>query len=155
MRNDVKTDKPKALIPSNSIINPEALNAGIMEKIQSGITEVTERIYSAKLCPRDEDRVKELALQECKNPELAAISQYSYPRGKTKVTGPSIRLIETIANCYGNLEYGVREVERRDGVSSMHAVAWDYERNVRKVIDWQQPHIIDTTTGVKHLHCRS
>lgn len=126
--------------------------AGMTAEIMRGVQEVTARVYSAKMCPRDIAAASLTAIKECKNIALAEVALYSYPRGGQTVTGPSIRLIETIAAAYGNIEFGVKEVERRKGESTMHAYAWDYQTNVRRPIDWIQPHTIDTKKGPKPLH---
>jgi hypothetical protein len=48
------------------------------------------------------------------------------------VEGPSIRLAEVIAQNWGNLSFGVKELEQREGESVAMAYAWDLETNVRQ-----------------------
>ena len=48
------------------------------------------------------------------------------------VTGPSIRLAEVLAQNWGNLDFGIVELEQRFGESSMLAYAWDLETNTRQ-----------------------
>lgn len=57
---------------------------------------------------------------------------YQYLRGGTKVTGPSIRLAEVLAQNWGNLSFGVKELEQRDGESIAMAYTWDLETNVTR-----------------------
>jgi len=57
---------------------------------------------------------------------------YQYPRGGQRVTGPSIRLAEAIAQNFGNLSYGIQELEQRNGESVAKAFCWDLETNVRQ-----------------------
>ncbi|MEN2468239.1 hypothetical protein, partial [Ornithinibacillus sp. JPR2-1] len=70
-------------------------------------------------------------LDACKRPSLAQTAVYSYPRGGTKVEGPSIRLAEVIAQNWGNISSGIKELEQRDGESTVMAYAWDLETNTR------------------------
>lgn len=57
---------------------------------------------------------------------------YQYPLGGQRVTGPSIRLAEAIAQNWGNLSYGIQELEQREGESVAKAFCWDLEKNVRQ-----------------------
>ena len=65
-------------------------------------------------------------------PALAQVAMYQYPRGGQRVTGPSIRLAEAIAQNWGNLSYGIQELEQREGESVAKAFCWDLETNVRQ-----------------------
>ncbi|MDI6567144.1 hypothetical protein QL295_21740, partial [Bacillus subtilis] len=60
----------------------------------------------AKKFPRDVyaafDRIK----KACDRRLLAENAVYEYPRGGTKVSGPSIRLAEALAQNWGNIDYG-------------------------------------------------
>ena len=46
------------------------------------------------------------------------------------------------ARCFGNLDYGIKELERSDalGRSEMLAFAWDIENNVRAELSFIVPH---------------
>ncbi|MEN2666010.1 hypothetical protein AAHO55_01620 [Listeria aquatica] len=94
--------------------------------------EVKGQIFMAKQFPRDvfaaENRIKDA----CKRPALAHSAIYSYPRGGTKVTGPSIRLAEVVAQNWGNMAFGIKELEQKNGESTAMAYAWDLETNVRQ-----------------------
>ncbi|KWO64053.1 hypothetical protein, partial [Burkholderia territorii] len=63
------------------------------------------------------------------------------------ISGPSIRLAETIARRWGNIESGVKEIARRDGVSECLAYAWDLESNFRDVRTFSVRHWRDTKKG--------
>ncbi|HRU09760.1 MAG TPA: hypothetical protein P5144_10330 [Thermoanaerobaculia bacterium] len=95
--------------------------------------EVQAAMVVAKKFPRDINAAYARILQGCKRRALAEQSAYAYPRGGTKVTGPSIRLAEHLAQNWGNFESGVIELERRDGESLAMAYAWDLETNSRDV----------------------
>jgi hypothetical protein len=115
------------------------------------ISEVQGQIIMARKFPRDPVASYDRVLTECARLTLAERAVYTYPRGGTTVTGPSIRLAEAIARAWGNLSFGLTEVERDDGVSSVIAWAWDLETNVRRETEFKQAHVRDTRQGRKPL----
>jgi len=106
-------------------------NAAVQTAVGRYSQEVQGMVFCAKQFPRDQyaawDRIK----VACQRKTLAEISCYAYPRGGEKVTGPSIRLAEVLAQNWGNMSYGVTELEQRMGESTCMAYAWDLETNVR------------------------
>ena len=94
------------------------------------LSEIKGKMYLARQFPRDPDWCKQNMLLECLRPELAQAAQYEYPKGDTVVKGPSIRLVEVLARHWGNLDFGVNEIEAQDGSTLIKAFAWDLESNV-------------------------
>ncbi|WP_079709950.1 hypothetical protein [Paraliobacillus ryukyuensis] len=94
--------------------------------------EVKGQIFMAKQFPRNVYQAEQRILDNCKRPNLAGQAVYSYPKGGTKVEGPSIRLAEVIAQNWGNLSFGIKELEQKEGESVAMAYAWDLETNVRQ-----------------------
>lgn len=94
--------------------------------------EVKGQIFMAKQFPRNIFQAEQRVLETCKRPALAQVAIYRYPKGGTNVTGPSIRLAEAIAQNWGNLSYGIQELEQRNGESVAKAFCWDLETNVRQ-----------------------
>lgn len=94
--------------------------------------EVQAAMVIAKKFPRDVyaafDRIK----KACERRLLAENAVYEYPRGGSKVSGPSIRLAEALAQNWGNIDYGIMELEQKAGESSVMAYAWDLETNTRQ-----------------------
>ncbi|MCZ4246295.1 hypothetical protein O2313_01875 [Bacillus amyloliquefaciens] len=94
--------------------------------------EVQAAMVIAKKFPRDVyaafDRIK----KACERRLLAENAVYEFPRGGTKVSGPSIRLAEALAQNWGNIDYGIMELEQKAGESSVMAYAWDLETNTRQ-----------------------
>lgn len=111
------------------------------------IQEVQAAFVIAKQFPRDEALAEGRILAACERPSLAEQGEYAYPRGGQQVTGPSIRLAETIARFWGNLQYGVRELTQSPGVSEMEAFCHDLESNVRAVRVFQVRHVRHTKRG--------
>lgn len=122
-------------------------NAGTEVETQRAIAEVQASMAIAKRFPRDVldaiDRIKNV----CQRPALAQNATYTYARGGSNVTGPSIRLAEAIAQNWGNMQYGIRELEQRNGESTVEAFAWDVETNTRSVKQFQVRHWRDTKSG--------
>jgi len=94
--------------------------------------EVQAAMIIAKKFPRDVIEAEQRIVESCKRPRLAEQAQYSYPRGGTQVMGPSIRLAEAMAQAWGNLDFGIIELEQRQGESTIMAFAWDLETNARQ-----------------------
>ncbi|PAE27885.1 hypothetical protein CHI07_16935 [Paenibacillus sp. 7884-2] len=102
--------------------------------------EVKGQIFMARQFPRNVFQSENRILDACKRPALAQTAIYSYPRGQTKVEGPSIRLAEVLAQNWGNLSFGIKELEQRPGESVAMAYAWDLETNVRQEKVFTVPH---------------
>lgn len=102
--------------------------------------EVQVAMISAKRFPRDEYEAYNRIMKACSRVTLAEDSMYEYPRGGTKVTGPSIRLAEALAQAWGNIDFGIVELDQKHGESSVMAYAWDLETNTRQTKVFQVKH---------------
>lgn len=109
--------------------------------------EVQAAMVIAKRFPRDEIESYNRIIRACRRKSLAEQAMYEYPRGGTKVTGPSIRLAETMAQNWGNLDFGIIELEQKNGESQVMAYAWDLETNTRQTKIFAVPHIRNTKKG--------
>jgi len=114
---------------------------------QRAISEVQGAIVLAKKFPRNQIECLDRILTACQRPGLAEQALYSYSKGGTEITGPSIRLAEAIAQNWSNLQFGIRELEQRNGESTVEAFAWDVETNVRQVKTFQVKHTRFTKHG--------
>lgn len=104
-------------------------------------SEIQSALVIAKKFPRDEARAWNKILTACKRPSLAEHAIYSYSRGGNTIEGPTIRLLETVARYWGNIEYGLIEVERTDTESRVMAYAWDLETNTKRTILFTVEHV--------------
>jgi hypothetical protein len=127
---------------NNSIVNVEASRA---------VAETKAAIQMAKLDRRNVITIERYIEEMCKRQGLAETSQYAYPKGNTIVTGASIRLAEALAQVYGNLDYGIVEIENRGNESIMMAYCHDLETNVKVKRIFSVKHEIDTKEGTKKL----
>lgn len=113
--------------------------------------EVKGAIFLAKQFPRNYFEAEKRILDACKRPSLAETAMYTYNRGSTKVEGPSIRLAKVLAQNWGNLSYGIQELEQRNGESVAKAYCWDLETNVRQEKTFTVKHSLKTRQGLKQL----
>lgn len=137
---------------SQGLPNVPAMNNGItaqLDKINQGtiaieasraIAEAQGKLVIAKRFPRDEVAAYAKAMEACQRPKMAEKAFYAFPRGGQTVKGPTIRFAEELARCWGNIDYGIKELSQDDGKSEMQAYAWDLETNAQSVQNFTNPH---------------
>lgn len=118
---------------------------------QRAVAEVQAAMMIARANPRDPIVSMDRILNSCQRRTLAEAAVYSYSRGGSDISGPSIRLAEAIAQQWGNLSYGIRELDQRGGESTVQAYAWDVETNTRREMVFTVPHERHTKSGTKKL----
>ena len=111
------------------------------------IQEVQAALTVAKRFPRDTTACIARIRAACRREELAKVAFYSYPRGKERVTGVTIRLMEAIAQNWGNIVFGLEELSQSPGVSEIRAFAWDVETNTKETRTFRVQH-----TRFSHEH---
>lgn len=132
---------------SEEQIGQPATGAAAQMMVSRQAQEVQAAMVVAKRFPRDEVLAMDRILKACQRTSLAAAAVYEYPRGGETVTGPSIRLAEALAQNWGNVDFGVIELEQRTGESQVMAYAWDLETNTRQSKVFTVPHIRQTKSG--------
>lgn len=151
---EVMTSGGAPPMPNNPFAKAQAshLSAGAVAiESERAIAEAQGRLLIAKRFPRDEAAAFARVMDACRRPSLAEVANYSFPRGGQKTEGPSIRLAEELARCWGNIEYGIRELSRRDGESEMQAFAWDMQTNVISQQTFTVRHLRDKRGGPEVL----
>lgn len=120
---------------------PAATQATAVEQARA-VAEVAAAVKVAQDFPRDMTRAIERMRLACSQRSLADRAFYSLPRAGGRVEGSTVHLARELASCYGNLDYGIRELRRDDeaGESEMQAWAWDQENNVRSSRSFVVPH---------------
>lgn len=127
------------IMPAESA--PTTPAAGVEIEQSRAMTEVQSSMVMAKRFPRHETAALSSILNECRRYRLAEAAVYSYPRGGSRIQGPSIRLAEVLAQKWGNIDAGIIELTRGRGYSEMMAYAWDMETNTRITRTFQVPHV--------------
>lgn len=118
---------------------------------QRAMQEVQAAMVIAQKFPRDELRARDRLLRACDRQGLAMSALYSYNRGGAEVTGPSIRLAEAAARAWGNVQFGIREIEQRGDESTVETYCWDLETNTRETRVFVVPHYRYTRSRGKTL----
>lgn len=136
---------------SSDLIPVPSANGAMSVATTRQAAEVQGMMIMAKTYPRDENAAILRTLKACRRQGLAECAMYSYPKGKQVVTGASIRLAEAIAQSWGNIDYGLIELEQRQGESSVMAYCTDLETNTRRQMVFQVPHIRSTREGNRLL----
>lgn len=113
------------------------------------IAEVRAMVLVAQEKPRSEAAALNAILESCKLKALADRAFFKYSRGGENVTGATIQLAVQMARCWGNINFGVKELARNDDTheSEMIAFAWDVETNTRSEASFIVPHKRDTKKG--------
>ena len=114
-------------------------SAGEIARVQAQL------VYAASR-PRNEQRAVDRMLNSFQRQSLAEVSVYQYARGGF-ITGLSIRAAEAMAIAWGNMDFGLRELEQKNGESTVEAFAWDLETNVRRSITFRVQHYRETKRG--------
>ena len=131
---------------------PRATGAAAGADQQRAIAEVQAALVIARTNPRDPVGAMDRILNSCTRPTLAAVAVYSFSRGGSEISGPSVRLAEAIAQQWGNIQFGFRELSRGVdakgvGFSEVEAFAWDVESNTKRPTQFQVRHWRDTKAG--------
>ena len=105
------------------------------------IAEAQGKLVIAKRFPRDEIQAYNKITQACQRKGVAEKAFFSFNRGGSVVSGPTIRFAEELARCWGNIDFGIKELSQDDGKSEMQAFAWDLETNTISSQNFTNPHI--------------
>lgn len=134
--------------PKNEVGTSGAASAMMMNRQAQ---EVQAAMIVAKRFPRDEKASADRILAACTRKSLAEAAMYEYTKGGSVITGPSIRLAEAMAQAWGNIDFGIIELEQKSKESQVMAYAWDLETNTRQSKIFTVPHVRVSTKGSKML----
>ncbi len=128
---------------------PGRIGQGTAVEQSRAVAEVQAAIIVAQQCPRHVDVARNEMRVTCGMLGLAERAFYQYPKGRQTVSGPSVHLARELARCWGNVDYGIKELRRDDeyGQSEMQAWAWDQQTNTRSSNTFIVPHKRDSASG--------
>lgn len=107
------------------LMGPES----VIQQISRSESEVQAAL--AHRFPRDIQRATGNAMALATlNEEMAAACFYAMPRGGTTIEGPSVRLAEILAQCWGNLRASSYIIEVGETTVTARGVCWDLENNL-------------------------
>ena len=101
---------------------------------------IDQQIVTAKKFPRKVDKAKENAVAMA-TMDLATAGQCFYSLKRTGkdgvkfITGPSIRALEIVSTCWGNIHCGARPLGDDGEFIRAEGAAWDLENNVRQTTE--------------------
>ena len=151
------------IVQEQQMPNMPNMNNGVMSQLDNinqgtvaieasrAIAEAQGKLVIAKRFPRDEVQAYNRVAQACQRKGIAEKAFYSYNRGGGTVSGPTIRFAEELARCWGNIDYGIKELSQDEGKSEMQAYAWDLETNAQSVQNFTNPHIREVGGKAKIL----
>lgn len=139
-------------VPNVSTGNFNNINQGtVAVEASRAITEAQGKLLLAKQFPRNYTQAYANAMQACQRKSFAEKAFFSYPRSNQTVTGVTIRFAEEMARCYGNIDYGIKELSHEEGKSEMQAYCWDLETNAVSQQNFTVEHILETKQGSRKL----
>jgi hypothetical protein len=129
-----------------------AESAGARQTQSRELAETQVKYLLAQRFPRDVVANTDKILNAFTRPTLAEQATYQYARGGQDISGPSIRAAEAMAQQWGNLDVGHRELSRGigdDGVpySEVEAYCVDLENRTGKRLQFICRHWRDTKQG--------
>ena len=128
-------------MPAPVVIPNDTINQGTVAiEASRAVAEAQGKLLIAKRFPRDEVASYANAIKSCQRADMAAKAFYAYPRAGQTVEGPTIRFAEELARCWGNIDYGIKELSQDGGKSELQAYAWDLETNAQSVQNFTNPH---------------
>jgi len=130
---------------NENMMQPQSQPSALVSVEQSrAMQDVQAALIIAQRFPRDEIKALGRILKSCERKGLAEKAEYCYPRGDQTVKGPTIRLTEVLALNWGNIKFGVDEIDRGPDYSDCMAYCWDQETNTRKDVKFRVGHYRNT-----------
>lgn len=127
-------------------------SAGSRQNQSRELAETQTKYLMAERFPRDEVAAMDRILNAFSRPTLAEKAAYQFARGGSDIAGPSIRAAEAIAQQWGNMDSGWRELQRgvdAGGVpfSEVEAFCVDLQSRNSKRLQFIVRHWRDTKAG--------
>jgi hypothetical protein len=127
-------------------------SAGSRQNQSRELAETQTKYLMAERFPRDEVAAMDRILNAFSRPTLAEKAAYQFARGGSDIAGPSIRAAEAIAQQWGNMDSGWRELQRgvdAGGVpfSEVEAFCVDLQSRNSKRLQFIVRHWRDTKSG--------
>ena len=143
MNNELIEEKNNSLTMNSGRTN-DAVVAAEIAKVQA-------QCVLAYQNPRKMLNVENKINSICESLYLAKEAEYEYTRGGQKVTGPTIKLMSAIAQCYGNVTSGWKEISRTKDKAKVLAWAWDIENNYKYDLEFEVSFYRETKKDGKTL----
>jgi len=106
-----------------------AKHGGTASAVAREESEVKAAIVLARANRREEMVAYRSIMKACQRPTFAASAIYSFPRGQSQITGPSVDLAREMARVWGNIRCGFRVVTEDETTCHIKGYAHDLETN--------------------------
>lgn len=103
----------------------------VSSQAATALQEIQGAIFLAKQFPRNENQCFGKLMEACKRKTLAEKAAYSFPRGGSTVSGPSVNIARVAAQIYGNVRWGLDILRADEDDMTIEGWAWDIENNVK------------------------
>ncbi len=124
MATDVRQDEPA----EGELVDTRLDGSAAMMALTK--SEIDQQIATAKRYPRSVTQFKrDTKALACMDEETAATMFYALPRAGKKIEGPSVRMAEVVASCWGNIRTGARVVAVDDEFVTAQGACFDLEKN--------------------------
>jgi hypothetical protein len=143
----VKSPPANFFAASEAVARPSGSSMLAEATVQREVAEIQARMLIARRFPRDPIKALDRILNACSRPSLAEVAVYQYARGGSNIDGPSIRLAEALAQCWGNISMGVTIVASDGNKSECIAYARDDETGLYDEKRFTVKHWRDTKQG--------
>jgi hypothetical protein len=132
----------------NEITMPQI---GALAEQQRSEAEIKGMIAVSKMYPRDEVGAIEKIKTAFQRSGLAESAEYCYDKGGSEITGPTIDTLTTVANYWGNINFGVRFLAQNADNTTVQCFAWDSENIVKRDLTIIVPHSMKARGAIKKL----
>ena len=130
-----------------SAMATQTMNSAQLATNAREIARIQGEIFMAKQFPRNSQQALVNIQAVCSRPSLANAAVYQYAKGGTQVYGPSIRLAEQLARCWGNVRSGWETQEDLPDHCVVRTYAYDVETNVQAERIFTVPMVRHTRQG--------
>ncbi len=109
--------------------------------------EIQGQLVMARQFPRDVNEVHAEIMHACRVPRFAEEAIYSFPRGGTRIEGPSVALAREMARAWRNIRSGFRVTDSDAQYTTVEGFALDCETNALKVSSFRFKRLIYRKRG--------
>ncbi len=143
---------PKALpapMAAMGLMSPRDMAHSVAIEAQGRAVELVMAKMAAMATPRDRQYILDQLEEACSDPEFAEQAMYAKPAGNKKIgnawkpafiTGPSVRLLERIANVYGNFKVLVNVMPPHNDCTEILVRTMDLQETVEWEARYAVPH---------------
>ena len=132
-------------------LQPAQQNLQTAQAVGSAVATVQAEFIIARQFPRNERDATDRILTACQRLPLASRAIYSYARGGSNISGPSIHLALELARIWGNIQSGWQVIEKTDQASTVYVYACDKETGAKSDITDVVDHYRTTKQGRRLL----